>query len=151
MSRPSLMVSREINPGRFSWEVVLRFHQYIDKHSLSPLGAFREAPGENKQYAFAVLARISLVLPSVHSCTWSVLVSVRSKWERYCVSTLSESVRSLACVCKHNRLFRVDLCGALRQNVRCDPAWARGKMHWERCNGLTKRNKLMRGQTHDGQ
>lgn len=63
----SLVVSpREVNPGRFSPDsIVLRFHQYIDKHSLSPLGAFREAPGENKQYALAVLARISLELPSV--------------------------------------------------------------------------------------
>lgn len=134
VSRPSLMASREkIQEGSLERCIVLRFHHYIDKHSLSSLGAFREAPGENKQYAFAVLARISLELLSacarvrVYSRAREALSRPYDQsGRRYCVSTscLRERARARArtCVCGHNRLFRVDLCGALRQNVRCDPA-----------------------------
>jgi hypothetical protein len=96
------MVSREkIQEGSLERCIVLRFHHYIDKHSLSSLGAFREAPGENKQYAFAVLARISLELLSVRSLYACIHVHVKRSRVRtikvgevLCLYVLPESARA---------------------------------------------------------
>lgn len=102
--------------------IVLRFHQYIDKHSLSPLGAFREAPGENKQRAFAVPRSYLFGAPIRCARVREALSCPCDRSGRGIVSLRCREKSARACVCGHNRLFRVDLCGALRQNVRCDPA-----------------------------
>lgn len=148
--RTAGVVPRAGNPGRLAPErcIVLRFHRYIDKHSLSPREGLSRGPREREISSTLLLAcaRSYLFGRYCYNTCADTLTFMRSRCARVactfrrvrvrvraikvgevlclyvCLPRDRARARAHTYVCGHNRLFRVDLCGALRQNVRCDPA-----------------------------